>query len=120
MWLWLVGDQRLIGRWRSDLEKTTAEFAARNDISDERRSKLASLFGRLELRYTRWRCYSTFDGTTNVARYRVLAKDADSVAVLSSRRDGFGGSIFHIHFDNGYYWITLGNGGVREFFRRVE
>ena len=125
---WLLGDTRLVGRWRSDRERTATELAARTDIPDDKKRKLSSLFGKLELRYTRWRCYSTFDGTTDWAWYRVVAKDDDSVVLVSrwvikmeGRSVGSVRNLCHIHFeDDSYYWMTLGSSNVREFFRRVD
>ena len=114
---YLFGDSRLIWRWRSDREKTAAELTARSDIPDKKKTALIGLFGKLELRYTRWRCYSTLDGSTQTAWYRVVAKDAESAVVVSY--GNFGKSIYHVHFDDEYYWIILGRSNIREYFRRV-
>ena len=88
-------------------------------MSDDGREKLLSLFGKLEVRYTRWHAYITFEGTTRKERYRVVARDADSVVLVSPPTDGFGGGISHIHFESGCYWIILGKSNMREFFTRV-
>lgn len=124
---WLFGDKRLVGRWKSDSEKTSAEIVARNDVSDARTQGLLRMFGKLELRYTRWRCYSEFEGRTQVGWYRVVARDKESVVVVSRSKswEAWGvrvpamRTIQHIHFDADAYWITLGNSNIREFFRRV-
>ena len=107
-------DNRLLGRWRSDGQRTKKEIAARRDISAERRKRLRPFFGRMELRFTRSRYYSTIDGETHASRYTVLAKDADSVVTLSEGRIG------HIHFEGARFWILVGSGAFREFFRRLE
>jgi len=55
----------------------------------------------------------------SVSRYLVLAKDTSSVAILSC--DSIAGEqIHHIHFEGSHYWILLGSGKVREFFKRVR
>jgi hypothetical protein len=113
MWLWDRTDTRLLGTWRSDLERTVAELSARPDFPDPSKAKLASLFGKLELRYTRRYCYSRYEEVVSRRRYRVLASDAASVAILAEA------AIHHIHFDGDSYWMTLGASNVREFFRRV-
>jgi hypothetical protein len=127
MLLWLRGDNRLLGRWRSDAERTTAEIEARGDIPIKGKATLSPMFGKLELRYGRWRSYSTFEGRTSRGWYRVVARDADSVAIVASSTIG-GESmppmkvhiIQHIHFEGDFYWVTLGSSNVREFFRRVS
>lgn len=112
-------DSRLIGTWRSDARRTIKEIAARRDIPASSRKKLARLFGRLELRYTRTKCYASMETHATASGYLVLAKDASSVAILSS--NSFAGEqIYHIHFEGPYYWILLGSGKTREFFRRVK
>ena len=75
-----------------------------------------SMFGKLRIRFTKERVYSEFKGSREVTNYRVLASDADSVAVLY--RNGFLGKpgIQHIHFEGRRYWVSIGP--HREFFRR--
>src|ERR1700722_7885836 len=77
-------DFRLIGSWRSDAHKTSLEIAARRDITAAKKKKLLRVFGKLELRYTPTRCYSSLNGQISANRYRVVAKDSSSVALLVS------------------------------------
>lgn len=77
-------DRRLLGTWRSDLRRTAKDIGARRDISLARRRKIVPIFGRLVLRYTRTRCYSTFRGDHHVRTYKVLARTADSVVTRST------------------------------------
>jgi len=72
MWLWTRTDARLLGTWRSDYDRTVAELSARPDLPDAAKTKLASLFGKLELRYTRRYCYSKLEEFERRSRYRVL------------------------------------------------
>jgi hypothetical protein len=109
-------ESRLIGTWRSDAHKTALEIAARRDIPISKKSKLRRLFGKLELRYTRARCYASVGDHTTVMRYVVVAKDESSAALVTSSPD-LGKQIVHIHFDDKYYWICLGQ--IREYFKRV-
>ena|SRR6266851_5087912 len=111
-------DSRLIGTWRSDARKTSLEIAARRYITAAKKKKLQRFFGKLELRYTPTRCYSLLNGQVSVSRYRVLAKDSFSVALLMSNPI-IGEHIVHIHFAGSHYWIILGSGQMREFFKRV-
>ena len=119
---WLVGDGRLIGRWRSDRERTMAEWPFPSEATAEQREAVSRIFGKLEVTYGRWRCRSTFDGEMSAGWYRVLAKDASSVMVVSRRTSPVCGperTLFHVHFSGEHYWITLGDSNRREFFRRI-
>jgi len=112
-------DSRLIGAWRSDARRTSLDIAARRDISTAKKKRLLQLFGKLELRYTTTHCYSTLNGQVTASRYRVVAKDSSSVAlVVSNALDGE--QIVHLHFEGAHYWIVLDSGRVREFFKRVS
>jgi hypothetical protein len=112
-------DSRLIGSWRSDAHKTSLEIAARRDITAAKKKKLLRFFGKLELRYTPTRCYSSLHGQISVNRYSVVAKDSSSVALLMSNPT-VGKQILHIHFEGSHYWIVLGSGRIREFFKRTS
>jgi hypothetical protein len=79
---------------------------------------LLGFFGKLELRYTPTRCYSSLSGQVSVNRYSVLAKDLSSVALLVSNPI-VGKQILHIHFEDSRYWVILGSGRIREFFKRM-
>jgi hypothetical protein len=112
-------DSRLIGTWKSDGRKTAKEIAARRDISASKKVKLRCFFGKLELRYTETRCYLRLGDYVSVNRYIVVAKDRWSAAVLAFNPIA-GKQIVHIHFEGDHYWITLGSGRMREFFKRVS
>jgi hypothetical protein len=112
-------DTRLLGVWRSDARRTGREIEARNDIPPPRAKKLKKLFGKLEIRFTSTHCYSTLDGFTEVRRYKVLAKDHASVAILGANTLDGESTISHIHFEGKHFWVTIGNGLLREFFKRI-
>jgi hypothetical protein len=112
-------DRRLLGRWRSDGERTARDIAARSDLDSRHKKTLMGMFGQLELRYTPTRCYATLGETTSYARYSVVGKNADEVLVVSHDETGTrGDGLQHIHFEGDSYWISLGP--FREFFRRVR
>lgn len=52
-------------------------------------------------------------------RYTILAKDLPSVALLVSNPIA-GKQIVHIHFEGCRYWVILGSGRMREFFKRIS
>lgn len=110
-------DSRLLGTWRSDAKRTARDIHARRDIARLKKARLKRLFGRLELRYTRSRCYATLDGQIEVSRYVVVAKDRSSAAVVMADPVTGEQVISHIHFEGRYYWISLGP--IREYFRKT-
>ena len=113
-------DGRLIGVWRSDARRTPRDLRARRDISPKAQRAIAAIVGKLELRFTSTRCYSTLRGSTLSAPYVVVAKDSSSVATVS--RDLLLGedAISHIHFEGSRFWINVGRGLFREFYKRIE
>jgi hypothetical protein len=110
-------DSRLMGIWKSDAKRTAREIAARRDIPASKKRKLRSLFGKLELRYTRTHCHSLYDGNRTINRYVAVARDSSSVAIVSFNSIS-GPQIFHIHFEGKHYWICLGK--IREHFKRKK
>jgi hypothetical protein len=112
-------DTRLIGTWRSDAPRTLKELAARRDFAPDQRRGLSRLFGKLELRFTKTRCFSTLDGHTESAPYTVVAKDSSSVATVSPDLLTGTPGISHIHFEGSRFWIHVGTGALREFFKRL-
>jgi hypothetical protein len=119
-------DKRLIGTWCSDKRRTGTEIRARRDIrADRRRERLIRLFGKLVIRFTRTKCYTTLNGFTEVTPLRIVAKDADGVVIVSRAPLTGDDLISHLRFEEHprggaprYYWISLGK--FREYFRRLD
>jgi hypothetical protein len=82
-------------------------------MKSDRRKWFAGLFGHLKLHYTPRYVTSDLKGFRERDRYEVVAMDANSVAILWSP-----GNILHIHFEDDWYWISLGRN--REWFKRVK
>ena len=112
-------DSRLLGTWRSDGRRTAREIASRRDMRLAKSKTLLSLFGKLELRYTKRLCHSRYEDHESVSAYKIVAKDDSSVAIVTVNPIA-GKQIVHIHFDGNYYWVTLGSSGLREFFKRLK
>jgi hypothetical protein len=107
-------DTRILGQWRSDATRTVRELKARADIPPASKRRLSKLFGKLHLRFTRTRCYWTLNGHTGSAPYKIAAKDVSSLAIVSEEK------ITHIHFEGARFWILVGTGKFREYFRQVK
>jgi len=81
------------------------------------RALVLRAFGKLIFRYTRTRVYFEYQGDGDYYPYRVLASDAETVAILKMSPEG--NEIVHIHFTgSNLYWISAGRN--REFFRKIE
>ena len=113
-------DTRLLGTWKSDKRRTAREVVARKDFKPNRKAKLLSLFGKLELRYTRTHCHSRFDGEKlSSGNYHVVAKNSESVVVVTTNPIS-GDVISHLHFEGpNLYWVSVA-GRFREYFRRIS
>ena len=109
-------DRRLIGTWKSDTRRTMRDVRARSDISEWRKNKLRKLFGKLQLRYIRNWIHIVFGDRRESDPYTVLGKDSDTVCIESTCSDTGESHLQHLHFDGGYYWISLGQ--FREWFRK--
>lgn len=88
-----------------------------SDVSTaEERTRVASWFGKLSVRYTAARVFTVFEGDATQCPYRVVASDADSIAIVC-RTEGRN-EIRHIRFiSEDLYWVSVGRN--REFFARV-
>ncbi len=111
-------DSRLLGTWRSDRRRTGREISVRRDIPALKARRLRRLFGTLELRYTKTRCWASLGQDVQVTPYKVVAKDASSAALVFVDALTGAEKISHVHFEGEHYWISLG--GIREYFRRIS
>ena len=116
-------DRRLFGTWVSDRRRTMKDLESGRRIPAIRKKKLEVFFGRLRLRITRSRCYSTLEGVTDSHPYRVVAKNSEGVVVVGRSLPEWITSeeqIQHIHFVTpNLYWVLAG-GTIREYFRRTQ
>jgi hypothetical protein len=112
-------DKRLLGTWQSDLRRTAREARDRHLVPEEKIKKFKLLFGKLRLRITRTRIYSDFKGEKSVEPYRVVAKDAYSVAIVT-RGLVEEEQIYHVHFEGKYHWVWPDTATFPEYFKRVD
>jgi len=105
-------DSRLLGAWRSDRERTVAEWSFKNEAI---RALFERNFGRLLVRYTESLVYTEFDGDTTVCRYRIATIKAESVEIVcETEPDDEVRTLNFVSAD--VYWVSVGSN--REFFRR--
>jgi hypothetical protein len=106
------------GTWRSDRKRTMAEWRSKTRLGKARRTRIARMFGKLEVTYAAKRHTLKYDDLTFSSTYRVEAADSGTV-VVRIFEDGKGaGYLQCLHFESpNVYWITVG--WNREWFSRV-
>lgn len=110
--------QLLIGTWRSDRKRTEAQWVWPKKLAAARRQEFFAIFGHLVHRFTRQRCFTTYEGKTTSAPYRVLWHGVDVFPQLVLLyRDQKGERVQHIIFDREDSYYVQG-GKCAEFFRR--
>ena len=105
-------DSRLLGSWRSDRERTLAEWSFKNEAA---RALFERDFGRLLVRYTESLVHTEFEGDTTVCRYRIAKIKAKSVEIICETEPD--DEVRTLNFESAdVYWVSVGSN--REFFRR--
>ena len=134
-------DKRLLGTWKSDCRRTFEDWSWSKKLSPKKKKRFQSLFGKLEVTYTRHKIILRLrqHQCEQSQRYTVVAADEASVAIVQFGRLKIKNrrkydpenlkiaeelfpskpTIQHIHFEKKHYWISLGNGRNCEFFRKV-
>lgn len=110
-------DKRLIGTWKSDARWTLKELRQRKNFSELK--CLPKVFGKLEIRYTRKKYYTSLLGENSGRyEYEVVAKDATSVVIRLKNTMFEEDKLQQINFDGPRYWVCLG--GIHEWFKRID
>lgn len=121
-------DDRLIGTWQSDADRTIAGIQVSELVDAKREAGLRKLFGKMQVKYTATTYTSDFDGSVETNDYQVLGRDKSSVVIRTVKNkpsplEGiFELSDFAvIHFDTpDSYWLDVEIIEVREYFKRVQ
>jgi hypothetical protein len=118
------GDDRLLGTWQSDGERTMNVIRETRKLDDEKLAMVERGMGKLEITYTNGRCVPVYAGKPQPEwGYRVLGKDRKSVVIEEdgAHNTDFADSTFSvIHFEGrNSYWLYM-PGGFREYFTRVR
>ncbi len=124
----LAIDERLLGTWQSDADRTLAEVRERTTVTDTEETAFRELYGKLRVTYTPTSYTTDLNGTSETHRYEVLGKDKCSVVIReiegkpSPLDEWFELSEFIlIQFDGpDSYWVHAKVGGDKEYFKRVR
>ena len=120
-----ITDERLMGTWQSDADRTFAEIRQRRPLTAEHEALFRKLFGRLKVTYTPTTGKSLMDGVTETFPIEILDKDAHSVVLRtpnSPQGAAVGESEFTlIKFDgsDSFSLITGLGTDIREYFKRI-
>jgi len=125
-----------LGTWKSDAARTLAEWKSLKNLRT-----LKAVFGKLEISYGRDKVVAALPDQQwkQSRRYKVLGVDEKSVAIVQYGKVEVEGrdrywqeglraiekmhskpTIGHIHFEGDHFWVLIGDGKNREFFRRVR
>lgn len=118
-------DDRLIGTWQSDANRTIAAMSEQQRV-DEKLEAFRKLFGKLRITYTEAEYTTEWDGITQSGRYEILGQDKLSVVIreIDPESSPFQLEMTQfmvIHFDGpDLYWVHTMGGGIREYFKRIK
>jgi hypothetical protein len=111
-----IRDQRLIGSWRSDRERTAEFWRYRPDLDPGTREQIADIFGNLTLRFTEDVMSAEEAGHVSATPYRIVGADYHSVVIEYQGEPV--PVVEQLVFEGGYL-LRATIGYNLEFFRRV-
>jgi hypothetical protein len=109
-------DPRLLGRWRSDRERTLQRWCLPPDASAEARERFGAMLGRLVLDFSPTHLTAEQDGVSTHTTYRVVATDFQSV-VIERRIDDGRPLLEQVFFEGRRLYKVAG--GQFEYFERI-
>jgi hypothetical protein len=115
-------DERLIGTWQSDADRTIDEIRARRPVDQEQEAALRKIFGKLRVTYTETSYTTDLDGVKETTPYEVLGRDRTSVVIRDLETRPLTPTEFDVIFFDGpdSYWVYAKLGGIQEYFKRVR
>jgi hypothetical protein len=108
----------LLGTWRSNKARTLESYRWPTENGAKLRETLEREFGKLTMRFTASRVYTSFDGDAGWCSYRVVWQSKSELFIVRGPRSNEDGQ--HIRFSSpSEFYVPVGNGGY-EFFERVQ
>ena len=120
-------EERLKGTWRSDADRTVAEWREHRPLTDEQAGKLRNFFGKLRVTYSDRSVAYDFSGMSAgetdrlsvSGPFSVVARDASSVVINSPVPGSNLRALVHLRFcDSDTYWVQSDLSPLREYFTR--
>ncbi len=122
-----MSDERLIGEWQSDADRTIAGIREARRVDEAQDVKLRTIFGKMRVTYTPTVFETVLDDSAGSYPYKVLGSDKHSVVIQEvdvkpSPLDVLELSTFTvIQFDGpDSYSLRTKVGDVQEWFKRVK
>jgi hypothetical protein len=120
-------DDRLIGTWQSDADRTIAEMREAKPIDAIQEAALRTLFGKMRVTYTETSVTIVLDETAWTLRYEVLGKDKWSVVfrAIDTEPSNLNELLMLSEFNHSRftgadsYWVFTESLTFREYFKRV-
>ncbi|MDZ4656799.1 MAG: hypothetical protein SH868_04375 [Bythopirellula sp.] len=120
-------DERLIGEWQSDADRTIAGIREARSLDEAQEAKLRQIFGKMRVTYAPTTFTTVLYESTKSQGYKVLGQDQHSVVIQEidaepSPLDVLELSTFTvIQFDGpDSYWLRSKVADVQEWFTRVK
>ncbi|MCE9548508.1 MAG: hypothetical protein K8T25_23785 [Planctomycetia bacterium] len=119
-------DERLIGTWQSDADRTIAEMRERRPVDAKQEAGLRTILGKFRITYAGNTLTTEFDGRRNTSRYEVVGRDKVSTVIheLDTAKPVIPIEMSEyaiLEFDGpNAYWVHSKMGGGRECFKRVK
>ena len=113
--------RRLIGRWRSDRDRTISNWVFPKAIARAKYKKFGEIFGDFEWRVTQSQVFFTSHGQTSRRSYQILWADEWSAIIHFLPTKTEEDRCRQIFFDSSpdYFYFVAGRAGNCEYFRRV-
>jgi hypothetical protein len=111
-----LGDERLLGTWRSDKQRTLAHWQFKDGIDQKAKETISAWFGKLTHTFSKAKVVTVFEDGRFESRYRVIARTESSVT-LEYQTEGRS-EVDTIYYGSGYMFKRVGTSVNFEYFTK--
>jgi hypothetical protein len=108
---------RLKGAWRSDKDRSIAQWKFSKPTSAKRRREFAGIFGKNVWHFGPNVCTTQFEDLRSTARYKILWADEYSAVVQFKNKQET--RCHHLFFEDNYFYLAAGYAGSVEYFKHM-
>jgi hypothetical protein len=117
----LIIDNRLIGEWKSDKEKTVEWLKKHRKMSDDQLARVSALFGKLKITINETTYTSEYEGNIEEQPIDIIAVEGDTIAIIGEVPLSECSEIRIIRIeDENSYSIYQDMFDIKEFFKRIK
>ena len=114
-------DDRLLGKWQSDTEKTFKWLREARNYDETRLKKLEKIYGKLVLEITTDEIVAKYDDNTDVSPLEIIGIESDTIAIVSKDPLTNEREIRLILIEDDYtFSIYQDDFDIREYFRKID